>query len=102
MQKLTTLLLAGPILTLAGCATAQQGDNARFQPRPPFLLNALADTADTIADHAPGPLAYPPRVHATIFRSLTPGFWLDRREQAASTELAEQDAKFLQQPIAQR
>jgi hypothetical protein len=98
MKHLAFPLSAALVIGFVGCASVDRGEQARFQPRPPYLLNALADTADTIADNAPGPLAYPPRVHATLFRALTPGFWLDRREASTAADWSQEDAKFLQEP----
>ena len=78
-MKTPPVLILAISLALSGCAANSGENHTRFQPRPPYLINALADSADTVADYAPGPLKYPPRLHATILRSLTPGFWLEKR-----------------------
>lgn len=82
---------AGLALFLAGCAAPKHHAPAPdpksgvvaapaeprqgFQPQPPFLLNAMVDLNDHIADNTSGFIAWHSRVHATAFRMLTPQFW---------------------------
>lgn len=89
--KVCVLALACAVLT--GCASS---GGFAYEPKPPFLLNALADTSDAVADNTSGFIAWRARQNATLFRALTPGFWLDRQyggREETPTEIAEYSAK---------
>lgn len=77
-------------------ASASEAEKSeRFKPRPPFLPNLLADTADWLGENAPGPLKYPHRVHATLFRALTPQFWARQFGHKPQQHYRQEDAKFV-------
>jgi len=97
MKTLRYSLLAFFPLLLMGCAS--NGETA-YRPKPPYLLNALADASDAIADNTDGFIAWRARTNATVFRALTPGFWLDRKyrdrdEESDFAELAQSDKQVL-------
>lgn len=99
------------LLFFNGCATSGSQDPSRessetsftYRPKPPFLLNALADASDAIAENTDGFIAWRARTNATFFRALTPGFWIERHKQKKAEEEAkaaarEDDQKFLKEP----
>jgi len=107
------LALAISTVVFVGCASTQstglsgappESERSGFQPKPPYLFNALADTAESAANHTSGPVAQHFRIHSTIFRAMTPQFWVNRHRRnqespaadSVPRNLAEQDQVFLE------